>query len=189
MAATSRTSVCRRAMVASSLTASSTACVPGFDHRSVGEHQLQRYHRVAGRPVLQPMAPRSIQSQHAPHRRHAAGRRVRAKDPAAVGQEAIELRQHHSRLDTHSLLVAGQNTSHGMGEIQNQARPQRFTRQSGSRSPRVQRDLVLHRVLHAGHNIGRVSRSHHPQRTDLINTGIRGIHLHKHVVATDVTVQ
>ena len=45
------------------------------------------------------------------------------------------------------------------------------------------------RVLHAGDDVGDAARAHDPQRPDLVDAGIAGVHLHENVVAADFALE
>ncbi len=92
------------------------------------------------------------------------------------------------RLDADLLVAGGDHAAEMAGEVEDQALSQRFSGQSRTGTAGVERDLLLRRVLNAGHDVGRRARPDHAQRSDLVNAGVAGEQLQEHVVATDLSV-
>ena len=144
---------------------------------------------LARRSVAHPVASGTIQGKHAADRRDAPGRRIGAKQPPVCRELPIQLAVYDARLNANTILVHADDSSHGVGEIQDEARTERFAGQARSGSARVERDLVLGRVLHARHDIRYAARPDHAQRLDLVDARVAGVHLEKDVVAAHFAVQ
>ena len=160
-----------------------------FEHVAVGEHDLERFDVSAGRAVFPPVAAGRVDRHDASHRGHVAHRRVGAEHQALGGEKAIERRQHHAGLHPHALAVDRQDAAEIAREIDDDPAAERLARQARARAARINRDIVLCRVLRPWRRRLERSRPHHAERTQLVNAGVGRIELRVEVVAADFASQ
>ena len=157
-----------------------------FHDRAVRQHHLQTFDVPANRAVLQPVAARGIDGNHAADGRDSAVGRIGPEHAALALQMGVEYRMDHTRLQTNRLGVGAENPPHVAREIDHDAATQRFASQTRAGAARLNRQLFLRRVFHDRRNIGGGSRSHHGLRFQFVDTGIAGVKLQEDVVAANI---
>ena len=76
--------------------------------------------------MFQPVTAAIVECQHASHGRHFRITRVGPEHTPVFGQILIEASQNYTRLKSDGLAIEAQNTTHGMSEIDDDSRTQRF---------------------------------------------------------------
>ena len=134
------------------------------------------------------MAAAGIDGHDAPHGRHDRHGRVGTKLPPERPQMFVQSSMDHARLQPDTVGVGLEDAPHVAGEVDNDARSERFTGQSGAGSAGMDRQLVFRRVAHHRHHVGERPRPDHGHRADLEDAGVAGVELQEDVVATDVSL-
>ena len=99
--------------------------------------QLQGQDGIPGGAVAEPVASRAVESQDTAHRRDVKGGGIGSIDPAPLGEKPIQPGTNHTRLDADRLVVAGQDATHRVREVDDQPRSNRLARQPAARSARA----------------------------------------------------
>jgi hypothetical protein len=155
-------------------------------HLAVGEHHFQFTHMLVRRAVRGPATSRGIERHHAADGGDFDSRWIGTEYAAIFPQSIVKLRQHDARLNRRSVFAHRNDTAKVPRKVDDQAATQRIASKSRPGAARIQRNSAIGRVSdHCGDVVAR-PRPHHPQRWNLKDARIAGVHLDEQVVAIHV---
>jgi hypothetical protein len=144
---------------------------------AVGQHPVDGAHVVAHGAVADRAGAAGVVAGHAADGGPAAGGDV-DREPQPVGPEkAVQLVQHHARLDRDPLgfRLEVEHFVQVLGDVDHQGRAHGLAALGGAGTPGQDRNARLGRDSHGTQRVLGAGRHHHPDRLDLVDRGVGAV--------------